>query len=523
MAKPEATLRQRTNGDHAWAVAGMALFWPILRNPFLLGLLSSDHLEPSLSVRYSIYFGTCALAAVVLYAMTRPRSDDHKQGEPHGRKAQRADRLFLAGAITAGVGYALCMLSSGGGMQTASFVFGCMLCAIAVSMTTFSWFSVLSRFELSSALRVCALSFALSFLSVVLDLVPDGLRQVVQVAFPLSSCIVGLILARRLPEAPSSITDHSDSAAIQRQWRTIAMLCLICLFASIFISAINSSSLTSYTAKPGSYITYGVSALSALCLVATFRAAQRPQMMLAGGLLVGATTVLLASFLMLSIGSGMGLPTTCHTVMEFLLFACLLCVGRATNAPAGAALFAVGAMAISWCERVALPYLFILGSARLTDFGASMALVACAIVSFLALASAGAALLHIARSDRFTVTQTMSAETVANVAASTPEAETTLPPHVLASTPEAESRPPLEAHVRLAANVQRVAVAHGLTPREVDVLELVAQGHSVRKISETLCISPSTVQGHMRNVYAKLGLHSRQDVIDYCQEASEQE
>jgi DNA-binding CsgD family transcriptional regulator len=52
-------------------------------------------------------------------------------------------------------------------------------------------------------------------------------------------------------------------------------------------------------------------------------------------------------------------------------------------------------------------------------------------------------------------------------------------------------------------------VALGLTPREGDVLRLLAQGRSNREIAEALFISPRTVNFHVTNLLAKLALDSR--------------
>jgi DNA-binding NarL/FixJ family response regulator len=45
-----------------------------------------------------------------------------------------------------------------------------------------------------------------------------------------------------------------------------------------------------------------------------------------------------------------------------------------------------------------------------------------------------------------------------------------------------------------------------LTPREREVLELMAQGHTNVGIAERLELSPSGVEKHVHNVFAKLGL-----------------
>ena len=49
----------------------------------------------------------------------------------------------------------------------------------------------------------------------------------------------------------------------------------------------------------------------------------------------------------------------------------------------------------------------------------------------------------------------------------------------------------------------------GLTPREVAICALVAEGMTNREIAERLVISVRTVDFHLRNVFRKLGLRSR--------------
>lgn len=52
-----------------------------------------------------------------------------------------------------------------------------------------------------------------------------------------------------------------------------------------------------------------------------------------------------------------------------------------------------------------------------------------------------------------------------------------------------------------------------LTPRELDVLRLVARGLTNRAIGYALGISHRTVQGHLVNIYGKLGVSSRTEAV----------
>jgi DNA-binding NarL/FixJ family response regulator len=52
-----------------------------------------------------------------------------------------------------------------------------------------------------------------------------------------------------------------------------------------------------------------------------------------------------------------------------------------------------------------------------------------------------------------------------------------------------------------------------LTPREVEVLELLAEGMTQAQIAMQLVISPRTVGTHIQNLLGKLGVHSRAQAV----------
>ena len=55
-----------------------------------------------------------------------------------------------------------------------------------------------------------------------------------------------------------------------------------------------------------------------------------------------------------------------------------------------------------------------------------------------------------------------------------------------------------------------------LTDREMEVLQLVAQGMNNRDIAKELFISENTVKNHVRNILEKLHLHSRMEAVVYA-------
>lgn len=55
-----------------------------------------------------------------------------------------------------------------------------------------------------------------------------------------------------------------------------------------------------------------------------------------------------------------------------------------------------------------------------------------------------------------------------------------------------------------------------LTPRELEVLALIADGKTSREIADTLVISAKTVDRHRENIMSKLDIHNRVDLVKYA-------
>lgn len=64
-------------------------------------------------------------------------------------------------------------------------------------------------------------------------------------------------------------------------------------------------------------------------------------------------------------------------------------------------------------------------------------------------------------------------------------------------------------------NAEQMGKQFLLSDREVEVLALYALGWTQKRVAEELCISPSTAHAHIKRIYAKTGLHSRQEILDF--------
>ena len=65
------------------------------------------------------------------------------------------------------------------------------------------------------------------------------------------------------------------------------------------------------------------------------------------------------------------------------------------------------------------------------------------------------------------------------------------------------------------AKAERLA---GLTPREIEVLRLIAAGHTAKEAARQLEIAPKTADNHIQNLYSKIGVATRAGAALYALE-----
>ena len=70
----------------------------------------------------------------------------------------------------------------------------------------------------------------------------------------------------------------------------------------------------------------------------------------------------------------------------------------------------------------------------------------------------------------------------------------------------------------LGAGVDAVAARFELTPREREILGYLARGRTAKFIAEELVISENTAWAHIKRVYAKTGVHSKQELMSVVEQ-----
>lgn len=66
---------------------------------------------------------------------------------------------------------------------------------------------------------------------------------------------------------------------------------------------------------------------------------------------------------------------------------------------------------------------------------------------------------------------------------------------------------------RIGALATRDASLPALTPRELEIMELIERGMSNKQVANTLVIELSTVKNHLHNIFEKLQVHSRTEAV----------
>ncbi|MEW6376964.1 MAG: response regulator transcription factor [Thermodesulfobacteriota bacterium] len=78
------------------------------------------------------------------------------------------------------------------------------------------------------------------------------------------------------------------------------------------------------------------------------------------------------------------------------------------------------------------------------------------------------------------------------------------------------SKKVIDEYIRKAEIGEKKGVDDLLSSREREILQLIAEGHSIPKIASLLCISKKTVEAHKTHIMEKLNIHDKVGLIKYA-------
>ena len=526
----------------ALLVVGMSFFWQFLRDANSMTLfVPCAPFGASLSPRMLVlaFYALALVSACVLSASPRVRS-------ALVRPAPLAVLGVLATALGAGV-HAADAFGWAAGMAVAAVQLAeaCLLALLFAALTAF-WAGVCSEMMeggdqratwgvLGSSLASLVFSFALFTLMPVKSLFPLAIPLAAALLAALygfrfsgraggdgrgSGCATGCDRGSRRRAAACSAQTASGGRAL-RLWRPAPAQALFAVLVGVLVISTCAKGMydvlvagsidTSMQLKH--FITIAELAaimLVCLCAAGVERLAFLGWAVLTGGLVTGlALMSFTGSATVMQVGLGtVAAARTCCEAFVFILVASRGAGGRAPRLALRA--FAVPELVACLVGYGLLPAALTAagseGVGRLVGFvsvGLGVAVVACAFLLMASFALRGLD----GRGDAGAGAQRVDA-------AAGVDAGADVPGRVLADRAPGDRG-------EVAGRIEALGERCGLTPREREVAAYVFRGYSAKRIAEIDCVSLNTVQTHTRNVYRKLGVHSRQDLIDLVEGSAE--
>ena len=405
----------------------------------------------------------CYGAALVLAGTLMFLYDERVSGVCSGR---------VGAAATLALGLAGVALPFAKGMWAS--VFAGMLLALFVSLSCALLAERLARFEAGSALSCVTLGFLLSFALSFIE--PYGaIRTVVTFAMPVVVC-VALLASGPAKAAPSSLISSKPGIPV----RFILTIAAFVVAGNLLVGLVKPGMASSGSAAV--YLSSGADACIGVAVLLAIKLGAKPQRVMfwcwssfSMGFFLGVVLMTCPSAELSRAGSDV--VTTFRVAVEYLLFALIVLVARRehVHAMGPVGLFVLVPFGISVFLRHVLAFALLERSASaVSGYLPTIVVMVALIVLF-------------------------SQYSFAN------------------KTSFNEYFSPAEKSTerRLDAALDALCEGRGITPREREVLAYTAQGYTMKATAEKLVISLDTVRTHSKSIFRKLGVHSKQEVIDF--------
>ncbi len=442
---------------------------------------------------YFLFLGlACAGACLWLYLCTR---------NPTVRAHQNDRRLVLGVSAAATAATEAFMLL--GGVDGARPVVTMLVCVALAAWTVVivpCWGEALASYGRKTIMLCMVLALLASLIPSTLGAFVDGALKQLVVLGPLLSGALLVIGFRRAPESEEAVPGpagpspapgpKASGGTITVELRRFPLFfTALVLLGGVIRGFLNNGTFINSHNPANNLTTHVVSALLVICVffiasrcektsLAMRRAGASLFMFLLGSLLLIA---FLSVELAPMVPVGRSLVIAGNTCLTVLFWALLVCMQREepSRSPARLELYVIAESLASFCSYLLTPsfaqYLGI--SLENQVFGCSLATAFVLAVAAFSFLGTGAS---------------------------------------VAEKPSAEaSRPsPFDA-------CQTMAPIYGLTEREVQICALIAQGHTLDAIAERLGLSANTVRSYSKDLYRKLGVHKKQEVVELVAQALE--
>ena len=469
-----------------FAGIGMTLYWPLLRRSALFYILAGhDESSREAVIWYASFLAL--IGGLVAFGIIAERKTRHS-----GKRWLHTPSLVLS----AGAAYCLCkrieiFLHPLGALGHIISVLGLLLYAVIMVALTWMWASCCVSMERRRAAIISAVSFALSFActSVVNELLINWYQigTLVKGCLPLVSLACWCFLPKPEPALPSRVP---PIACYKYPYPLLAIMAVFLISGGI-VRGLQYGPLTA-DVQPTSILRELLTALFSLVVLAycliqkdTTRFTQMSWSCAAIMVFAGLLLMVTSDETLASVGGNIVLVgRTCLS----LLFWIMLCdLARETTIPlvyGFASIFFSVEILSSFLGYILIPNLLV-AFALSTTSAMTLTLLALDLV------------LIIATIIFFNQTRLVSIQHYKE--------------DIMECLREVQEE---DETVRDGQDLGRILSTYGLTDRETDVAKLLAQGNSQRKISEVLQVSIGTTQSHIRAIYRKCSVHSRQEFID---------
>ncbi len=470
------------------ATLGMAFWWPLLRNS-IVGFLFSPSRVPEPWAHGCLWLFLAVSALVACGGVLA-------LGSERGRRiiaGRGSAALVLAPCVAASVlGLLLVAVPAAG--EAALVAADAVILACVYGALPLGWCTVLLRWFgpfPKRLLLVAATSYGASFLVGYLSYTPDPLNLVRPVGAPLLSAVAWLYCWRDGnggSKGRAAVSDGAgETAAVpgmaRADGRSLYGLVLVMFLVSSVATGFINSGTASYDPSPHTFVrdTLNVVAtLSIIALIAASKSVERIKFTL-----IVAIVVLLFGGIFLAtlfrqswFTIGVGLIQTGKSCFSLLLFMLVVLEGAAGPAAAGRSLllkFVLPTIASSLISYLIVPLAAEALGVAYNDFWGVLSL----LLGF----SLGVFLFGFLSS------------------------------LVIRYLPRVELTPaPGQTEAVVLAGA--MARAYGLTEKEAEVLGLLLEGNTYKKIAALMYVSDSTVQSHAKSIYRKVDVHTKQQLVD---------